>query len=604
MGARKRKGLRAPTHVYRCIKQAIAYAPSTSEHLTWLARQSERAYNKGVATALDALASGEALPRIAHAQGDRPAGDSMLKQLTRWRAEASWKAVPVGVQRNAVGEATSCVARWDEARARHAQDILDADARARAHAVALAEWKARVKAWQDGGRAGARPAHPGRCKGVPRRAERGDPDEGRLFRSRKVRERAGEHRFACAGDALVVRSIDAPKLRPKEAEKYADAPGRWVQDGLPGGVVVVPHVYLAPGESVAKIEVCERAPTRSYPARRARKAGGAVREAHRPVGLRAPSERGYRCILTIGRRAPRLRNPAGRWGGNDPGVVHPCTFAVDGESEARFVDLPEARIAPLQARIEAEVAARRNFKRGSRRWHASWRRQRALDRKVRNICDDVIVQALGKLLDDICGLGLEDTEWKNLMASARGMSLDPGTNVAAKRALNRRIGAVAPGRLRLKLASMCARRGVWLVLTPAAGSSITCHACGKRSAKNRPSQSVFKCIACGRTDHADANAAKNHRDNGRSRAWRRIEQANVRFNQKTVTGGARVSPPPPGGKSGADACTHNNNNSARLCVEQGGAEAPTDPVVTARGRHAERSLARDGQTGTALRAPV
>ena len=111
MGARKRKGLKAPTHVYRCVKQATAYAPSMSEHLTWLARQSDRAYNKGVATALDALASGEALPRIAHAQGDKPIGDSMLKQLTQWRGEASWKAVPVGVQRNAVGETTSRVAR-------------------------------------------------------------------------------------------------------------------------------------------------------------------------------------------------------------------------------------------------------------------------------------------------------------------------------------------------------------------------------------------------------------------------------------------------------------------------------------------------------------
>ena len=190
------------------------------------------------------------------------------------------------------------------------------------------------------------------------------------------------------------------------------------------------------------------------------------------------------------------------------------------------------------------------------------------------------------------------------MASARGTSLDPGTNVAAKRALNRRIGAVAPERLKLKLASMCAKRGVWLVLTPAAGSGITCHACGKRSAKNGPSQSVFKCIACGHTDHADANGAKNHRDNGRSRAWKRIEQANVCFNQKTVTGGARVSPPPPGGKSGADACTHNNNSSARPRVEEGGAEAPTDPAVTARSRHAERSLARDGQTGTTLKASV
>ncbi|GAA4519909.1 hypothetical protein GCM10023191_096030 [Actinoallomurus oryzae] len=41
------------------------------------------------------------------------------------------------------------------------------------------------------------------------------------------------------------------------------------------------------------------------------------------------------------------------------------------------------------------------------------------------------------------------------------------------------------------------------------GTPQTCHACGHCAADNRESQAVFRCRACGHTDHADVNAAKN-----------------------------------------------------------------------------------------------
>ena len=53
---------------------------------------------------------------------------------------------------------------------------------------------------------------------------------------------------------------------------------------------------------------------------------------------------------------------------------------------------------------------------------------------------------------------------------------------------------------------MCLRDGT---LVPAAGTSQTCNACGHRSRKNRESQAVFRCKACGHTDNADANASRN-----------------------------------------------------------------------------------------------
>ena len=96
MTRRKRKAARAPTHVSRCVKQTIPYAPSTSESLTWHAQQSDRAYNQTVRTALDALAKGQGLPRVAYADKDKgtPPGDSLLKRLTAWRAEESCRAAP------------------------------------------------------------------------------------------------------------------------------------------------------------------------------------------------------------------------------------------------------------------------------------------------------------------------------------------------------------------------------------------------------------------------------------------------------------------------------------------------------------------------------
>jgi putative transposase len=40
-------------------------------------------------------------------------------------------------------------------------------------------------------------------------------------------------------------------------------------------------------------------------------------------------------------------------------------------------------------------------------------------------------------------------------------------------------------------------------------SSQECNSCGHRAAENRPSQSIFRCVNCGHSDHADLNASKN-----------------------------------------------------------------------------------------------
>ena len=54
-----------------------------------------------------------------------------------------------------------------------------------------------------------------------------------------------------------------------------------------------------------------------------------------------------------------------------------------------------------------------------------------------------------------------------------------------------------------------ARYGIPVVFVDPRGTSRTCPYCGHNSRSNRPTQSSFRCVACGYRDNADAVAAIN-----------------------------------------------------------------------------------------------
>jgi IS605 OrfB family transposase len=110
---------------------------------------------------------------------------------------------------------------------------------------------------------------------------------------------------------------------------------------------------------------------------------------------------------------------------------------------------------------------------------------------------------LARRFDVIC---VEDLKIKNMVGSARGTIEAPGRNVRAKAGLNRSIHAAGWGRLVARLEDKAPGR---LEKINPAYTSQTCNACGHRAADSRESQAVFRCRACGHTDHADVNAAKN-----------------------------------------------------------------------------------------------
>ena len=105
---------------------------------------------------------------------------------------------------------------------------------------------------------------------------------------------------------------------------------------------------------------------------------------------------------------------------------------------------------------------------------------------------------------------LEALNTQGMTRSAKGTAEAPGTNVRAKAGLNRAILSSGWGALEQHLDYKAGR----VVRINPAYTSQTCHACGCVESANRPSQSFFRCQACGHTANADVNAAQNIRRQG------------------------------------------------------------------------------------------
>ena len=104
---------------------------------------------------------------------------------------------------------------------------------------------------------------------------------------------------------------------------------------------------------------------------------------------------------------------------------------------------------------------------------------------------------------------IEDLKVANMVRSAAGTVEAPGTNVAAKRGLNRQIHNQAWGTFRRRLTDKTTAASVELAAVNPAGTSQRCHRCGHTTPENRESQAVLRCRRCGHNDNADVNAAKN-----------------------------------------------------------------------------------------------
>ena len=127
------------------------------------------------------------------------------------------------------------------------------------------------------------------------------------------------------------------------------------------------------------------------------------------------------------------------------------------------------------------------------------------------VTTEIVKQAVANQNDLLVTEALQIT---NMTRSARGTQSDPGRNVRAKSALNRRILQQGWGYAQGMFDYKAAKAGIRHVQVYPGGTSQTCAQCGIRDPESRISQAGFKCSACGHQANADRNASINIGDRG------------------------------------------------------------------------------------------
>jgi len=234
----------------------------------------------------------------------------------------------------------------------------------------------------------------------------------------------------------------------------------------------------------------------------------------RPLGAhgmgRVTQDRAGRWHVAFAAPQPALpRFATGAVVGVDLGVAHTITTS-DGHQE-RIPGLrpsEERRLVRLQRKLARQ---QKGSNRRARTKHAAAALcARATDRRR-----DWAEKTSTRLVTDYDLVVFENLRVKDMCRSARGTIDNPGRNVAAKTALNRRISAAGWSTLVRRTRQKAeASAGCEVVLIDPTHTSQECSACGHTAAENRPNQAVFSCVGCGHAAHADINAAINIRARG------------------------------------------------------------------------------------------
>lgn len=147
--------------------------------------------------------------------------------------------------------------------------------------------------------------------------------------------------------------------------------------------------------------------------------------------------------------------------------------------------------------------------RGSNNWKKQKNKISGLHHKIANVRSDFLHKLSTEISKNHAKVYVEGLHIRNMSASARGSIDEPGRMVRAKSGLNKSILDQGWYEFRRQLEYKLAWKGGMLVEVDYRHTSQTCSCCGHRAKENRPSQAVFKCLACGYEANADVNAAKN-----------------------------------------------------------------------------------------------
>lgn len=173
------------------------------------------------------------------------------------------------------------------------------------------------------------------------------------------------------------------------------------------------------------------------------------------------------------------------------------------------------KVAPLNALRKQERRLRHAQRAVCRKQKGSRNRRKAVDRlgrlhaRIAAQRSDWLHKLSTGLADAHPVIAIEDLKVAAMSASAAGTAEAPGKRMRQKAGLNRAILDQGWAEFRRQLEYKCAARGGAVVPVNPAHTSQTCSRCGHVSADNRPTQARLECVACGHTENADVNAAKN-----------------------------------------------------------------------------------------------
>lgn len=193
----------------------------------------------------------------------------------------------------------------------------------------------------------------------------------------------------------------------------------------------------------------------------------------------------------------------GRIVGIDRGVVVSAAL-----SDGRLLNAPSRpgteaeRLVRLQRRLA-------RCQKGSRRRARLKNAIARLSARQRNRLKDWVETVSTALAREFDLVVIEKLAITSMTRSARGTTGAPGTNVKAKSALNRNILSSGWGLLAERLEDNASGRVFSVNPTY---TSQRCFSCKVVDRNSRKSQALFRCTTCGRTSHADVNAALNIRD--------------------------------------------------------------------------------------------
>jgi transposase len=203
------------------------------------------------------------------------------------------------------------------------------------------------------------------------------------------------------------------------------------------------------------------------------------------------------------------RQPTGAVVGIDRGV-RTALVTSDGQHYRvpRISDRRAARYLALQRRMSRQ-------QKGSRKREKTRRSMAAITAKVRDRRKDWAEKVSTRLVQDHDLVVFERLNTKAMTRKPQPKP-DPdngGAYLANRRrqkaGLNRGILGSCWGLLATRTEQKAVASGAAVMYVNPKYSSQECRRCGHIATENRESQAVFRCVACGHEDHADANAARN-----------------------------------------------------------------------------------------------